>query len=272
MKEIHVDGVGGLGNCLFQIATAIYYKEKYGYEIIFNDNSRCLQMGTDNRPRNRRTRKWSGENVNYKFTIFNKFTYRALGKHQYQIVRNDTLNDEIIPTAEYLKLDGYCSEGKLYHQVSDKLLSYFNLNDRLVHDYIKSKYNLENQKNIMLGIRIAPDFAHMTKITCESYRKALYTLVSEDETDYNLIILSDTVNWTRKVNFKINGRIIVVDEDDITQFYVGLLCNHFILSESTYHYWMAYFKSLMDKNTQVVVFNNTEVRNLLPEWIKIDLS
>jgi hypothetical protein len=114
----------------------------------------------------------------------------------------------------------------------------------------------------------------MNKITVESYKKALYTLVSEDESNYNLIILSDkATDWDKKIDFTIHGRIIVVDEDDITQFYAGLLCNCFILSESTYHYWIALFKNIMDKNTKVIVFNNTDITNKslsLPDWIKID--
>jgi D-arabinose 1-dehydrogenase-like Zn-dependent alcohol dehydrogenase len=31
--SVYVTGTGGLGNCLFQIAAAIYYCEKYKYQL-----------------------------------------------------------------------------------------------------------------------------------------------------------------------------------------------------------------------------------------------
>jgi hypothetical protein len=140
--------------------------------------------------------------------------------------------------------------------------------------YIKNKYKLMNQKNIMVGIRICDDFKHMNKITSNSYKRALYNLVNEDDDDYNLIIIADTIqNINQMLNFNIKGNIIIIQEDDINQFNAGLLCNNFILSESTYHYWIAYLKFSIDQTSKVICFNNTDItnRNLaLDDWIKID--
>ena len=75
------------------------------------------------------------------------------------------------------------------------------------------------------------------------------------------------------LGFNIKGTITYIDEDDISQLNIGLLCNYFILSESTYHYWVAVIKNYMDKNTKVICFNDTDLtnRNLaLDDWIKID--
>ena len=35
-KKVIIPGIGGLGNCLFQLANAIYYSEKYNYKIYFS--------------------------------------------------------------------------------------------------------------------------------------------------------------------------------------------------------------------------------------------
>ena len=126
----------------------------------------------------------------------------------------------------------------------------------------------------MLGIRICDDFKHMNKINKNSYQKALNCLIEKDDEKYNIIIISDTKqNYEKIIDFDIKGRIIFIDEDDITQINTGLLCNNFILSESTYHYWIALLKNSFDINTKVVCFNNTDItnRNLsLDNWIKID--
>ena len=142
-------------------------------------------------------------------------------------------------------------------------------------NYIKNKYNIKSDaKNIMLGIRICDDFKVMNKINKFSYEKALKKIVSEDEEDYNLIVISDTKeNYERMLNFKIKGRVIFIDEDDIMQINAGLLCQYFILSESTYHYWIALLKNSMDTNTKVLCFKDTDITNrklTLDNWIKID--
>lgn len=183
-----------------------------------------------------------------------------------------TLND----TNTTLKIDGYNQNYHLFFDIKHKLLSYFNLNDIAIQNDLCNKYNItSNEKNIMLGIRMCDDFKHMTKINKLSYIKALNKFISKDEKNYNLIILSDIKNdWQDKLDISsINGKIIIVDEDDISQIYMGMMCNYFILSESTYHYWIAMFKYSTDPSIKVVVFNDTDLTNrplALPEWIHID--
>ena len=130
-----------------------------------------------------------------------------------------------------------------------------------------------SKKNIMLGIRIGDDFKHMTKITSNSYKKALNNLVNEEDDNYNLLIISDSQNIDKMLDFNIKGRVIYINEDDITQINAGLLCENFILSESTFHYWIAFLKNSFNKNINVVCFNNTDLTNrnlVLNNWIKID--
>jgi len=113
----------------------------------------------------------------------------------------------------------------------------------------------------------------MTKINKDSYKKALNCLIEKDEKNYTLIIISDTKqDYQKMIDFDIQGRVVFIDEDDITQIKAGLLCSNFILSKSTYHYWIALLKNFMDNDTKVVCFKNTDItnRNLaLDNWIKI---
>ena len=65
----------------------------------------------------------------------------------------------------------------------------------------------------------------------------------------------------------------IVDENDIYQIYAGLMCKHYILSESTFHLWISYLGTINDDNKKVIIFNNTDItnRNLsLDNWIKIN--
>ena len=276
-KKIFVKGDGGLGNCLFQIATAIYYSEKYGYQICLDENSNALNYGTSNFTNRKQCKIVDNIEVSYKNTIFNKLNYINLDKVIGKIIHTDYENIKVLPNEEdtNLIISGYCQNKDLFSEVKNNIVNYLNVCDTKTINYLKIKYNFdENSKNIMLGIRICDDFSHMTKITKNSYKKAIFTLVNENECDYNIIIIADKPDKYKDIiDFDdVNCRIILVDGDDIEQFNMGLLCNHFILSESTYHYWIAYLKTSVDKNTKVICFNDTDItnRNLaLDDWIKI---
>jgi len=276
-KKVIVKGTGGLGNCLFQIAVAIYYAEKYGYKIYLHDNSNALHYGTSNLSNRCQNKNINGINISYKNNIFNKLNFIDCQSIQGKIIHNDYSNNKYILSEKdtNLIINGYCQNKDLFVDVRNSIVNYLNIGDDDSITYIKNKYGIdESKKNIMLGIRICDDFKHMNKITSNSYKKALYHLVNDTEDDYNLIIIADTIhNINNMINFKIKGNIIIVQEDDINQFNAGLLCNNFILSESTYHYWIAYLKTSIHKDTKVICFNNTDItnRNLdLDDWIKID--
>jgi hypothetical protein len=274
-KYVLVEGDGGLGNCCFQICTAIYYSENYNYNIILNDKSKSLHFGTSNFTNRTRCKIENGKMISYKETIFNKFKYGDLNQSLCKKIYNNFESNKIIPTNDdyYLLITGYCQNKDLFKDILPTLTKYLNLYDDNSINTLIHKYNIDlNKKNIMIGVRVCDDFSHMKKITAQSYKKALDLFINEHETDYNLIIISDSSDYMKMLDFNIKGSITYIDEDDISQLNIGLLCNYFILSESTYHYWIAVIKNYMDKNTKVICFNDTDLtnRNLaLDDWIKI---
>jgi hypothetical protein len=276
-REIIISGTGGIGNCLFQIASAIYYVEKYNYKLILDEDSYHLHTGTSNYANRFKTKNENGNLVSYKDSIFNKLTFRKCNKNNCKTILNNFTDKFITPSNNdtIIEISGYCQNINLFYEIKDKIFDYLNLLETGNVNYIKNKYNInDTEKNIMLGIRICEDFKHMTKINKNSYKNALKCLIDEEEQNYNIIVISDTNKDCQKMlDFEIKGRVIFIDEDDITQFNAGLLCNNFILSESTYHYWIALLKNSIDNNTKVVCFNDTDITNrklALNNWIKID--
>jgi len=281
-KEVHMYGTGGLGNSLFQLAVAVHYAEKYKYSIKMIYGS-PLALGTSTSFERDVIRKdVSGRAITYDNTIFKnpKLEYipltRAVNYDKFLDFQH--AEEELTEVTEQDKkviVRGYCQNYKLYIDVMDKIFSYVNLNDSSIIDYVTKKYNLKSsKKNIMVGLREGPDFGHMKKITSESYQRALRVLTRAGEKDYNVVVISDHVDkWRNKLSFEIEGNVVLVDEDDVTQYYVAMQCNNFILCESTFHYWPAFFKYVMDSSTKVVVFKDTDLTNrriALPQWIRIN--
>jgi hypothetical protein len=99
---------------------------------------------------------------------------------------------------------------------------------------------------------------------CEKYNAKLYL----DKRDKRL-------RWGTSRMFGRNTcipkeRITVVNEDDITQIYAGMLCSHFILSESTYHYIIALFACIQNplKEEHVYVSILINIAKQIKIWEK----
>lgn len=277
--KIYIQGSGGLGNCIFHIATGIYYAEKYNGKIFLIDNY-VLHIGTSTYGnRNNAKKDANGNIVSYKTTIFNNPNLNWIQGNQCNqitaVINNDYTDYKIVPkNDEKILIQGFNQNINLFSDVLDKIPFYLNLTEQTIYDYLKGKYKFA-KKNIMIGIRVGDDFSHMKKITPKSYKKAIEHLTKDIDNDYKLVLIADVKERisSELLSYVEPEKILIIDEDDITQFYAGLLCDDFILSESTYHYWIALLKWTQNKNSKVIVYNDTDLtnRNLsLPEWIKLD--
>jgi hypothetical protein len=174
-------------------------------------------------------------------------------------------------------------------------MDYISVEDTQIVEYIAQKYELyptdiitPHTINIMVGFRICDDFAHMTKITGQSYQSAFDKIINSNphNTKYNVVVISDTYDdienrpafsFLRPLFSKKNINILFMNEDDVTQMHAGILCDHFILCESTFHYWMAVLKEIqcMRNGTQppvVYCFTDTDLTNrplAFPHWNRV---
>jgi hypothetical protein len=122
---------------------------------------------------------------------------------------------------------------------------------------------------ICIGVRVGRDFAHMKRITQSSYVTALDILASRGVDTSNILVIADVDSYWTDTKYSVKH----VVEDDVTQFSIGMSCKHFILSESTFHLWIAYLGTINDSSKTVICFNNTDVTNrglALDSWTCID--
>ena len=90
----------------------------------------------------------------------------------------------------------------------------------------------------------------------------------------NLFILSDIPGaWADEFGLQNIYPATFVDENDICQIYAGLMCKHYVLSESTFHLWIAYLGTVNSSEKEVIVFRDTGFANKnksLDNWIRVD--
>ena len=262
--SVYVAGTGGLGNSLFQIASAIYYCETYDYKLILLYTPEIL-FGTANMFNRQKCHIQNGEIYPYTRTIFRKIPV-VDEPEAFTEIENSFSANRPFPRAGNIKITGWCQNPDLFMDVFHAIPRYLNLRDEAIEQYIAQKYG-DVRGATMIGVRRGLDFAHMTKITDTSYRRALEHLESLGEPTKKLFVIGDV-----SAPLDLGGRPYTeVNESDIVQFYLGLSCKNFILSESTFHLWIAYLAT--DPAKKVVCFKNTDITNRrleMPEWIQME--
>lgn len=269
---VFVKGISGLANNLYQIATALYYVRYYDCALILDKNSIKLAIGSSTY--DDRDTRYRRNNVplTYFDTIFNRISVGQVPTN----LPNITDISYIPKPGDQFVISGFCQNYKFLTSSFDLLFDYLNLADPIIHEAVKQKYSINpSEVNVMVGLRIGFDYKHMTKVKASSYARALQKLSEfyPPQTKLNIFVIADVKkDWEKMIPTNPQYNIIFVDEDDITQIYVGLECNNFILSESTYHYWIALLAWLRNSTNKVVYFTNTLLSKIgTPnEWISMN--
>lgn len=271
--NIYVQGAPGmgLGNCLFQITLAIYYKEKYGMNIILRASEYIL-YGTSNKFGKTKCKMVDGKYVSYRDTILKKFKFCDKIEENVSPIRNDSPAYIVTPT-QSMVVEGFSNNILLYKDILHKVPEYLYLHDVDTIRYIRMKYpNIE--LGIMIGIRAGIDGGFKNKLNKQSYINALEHYRGIGVCIDNLYIISDTKNvWRDNYQLDTIYPAVEVDEDDYTQLVIGMMCKHYVLSESTFHLWMAYIGTRDAPSKKVICFNNSDTTNVgwaLENWIRID--
>lgn len=281
MPNVYIRGVGygatitGLGNTLFQIATAIYYAEKYNMKIIIERNHLTL-FGTSNWfDRDKVMYDEYGNRRGYDYTIFRNFTFTDNLDLSNTISLDNHFDDiKIVPSEDKnINIEGFNQNIGLFKEFLHKIPDYLYLKDQSIIDYIHHKYgDISNTNSMCIGIRIGKDFENVTLPNVESYKKALDCCKEKNINIDKIYVISDVPNiLENNFNLKQHCDYVEVVENDIVQIYFGLMCKNFILSQSTYHLWIAYLATIMDNSKKVICFNNSTIERLyLDDWIRID--
>ena len=266
-KNVYVSGAGGLGNCLFQVSAAIYYCEKHNYNLKLIKNNTLL-FGTSNYFGKNQMLIVNDEYITYDKTIFNKITFIDEITTSCSI-HNDYTNNKLHNLNDQDILISGCNQNlNLFNEVFNEIPKYLNITDKTYETYIFNKYG-DISSGTVICLRKGTDFLEMTKITQKSYINALKCL-NLKENDKIYIISDVPVN-----NYFEDNNFIEINESDIIQFYFGLSCKNYILSESTFHLWISYLGTDFGKNVNknVICFNDTDITNRkldIETFIKID--
>lgn len=270
--NIYIEGASGMGlaNNLWGLALAVYYKEVYNLNIVLR-NTDSILYGTSNKFGRKTYKTENGNILSYKDSFFKKMTFCNEIYEDVDVLVNNFTKNRPVPRKSIL-IRGYCANINLFHEIHSKMPEYLHLNDSNTINYVRNKYkNLNN--GIMIGIRRGPD-GGFKKFNKDAYKNALDKLVSMKVDISNLFILTDVPGaWESIIGLQSEYPATEIDEDDYTQFIAGMMCKHYIISESSYHWWVAYMGIVNNSDKKVLYFNNSDLttRELtMNNWIGVD--
>jgi hypothetical protein len=296
--------MGGLGNQLFQIFTALSYSIDHAVKIMFPYNptaESCVFRKT----------YWNKNDFLDRLSIFTNMNYKNLDNHtlaRFQKYRENDFTYSIIPKFhENTIMIGYFQSYKYFQKNQNYLFSLIKLSEKkndILQKYSKyfipltisnTQMSNENVENISMHFRLG-DYKYLQEyhpILGETYyRNALQLILDEAvdpsqcfqvlyfcEEEDNLYVqhmISQFEIWfsNRNVNFvKVSDSIV-----DWEQMLIMSCCKYNIIANSTFSWWGGYFNTIENKKVYYPCkwfgpkINHSMVDFFPEDWIEVQIS
>lgn len=222
---------GRLGNQMFEIANV------YAQSLRHNRNYRLTATnGSGDSP------------LKYGNTVFRKLRFRE----DAHVANMHTINStyfytkytphEILPTA----FMGYFQSEKFFKDFSEEIKTLYEPTENFISQAYEKYPQLTNNNTLAIHVRRG-DFTIQTTrfplVTKEYIFEAL-KLIPEASTCF---VISDDILWCKQ-NIDIKNNIIYVDYCNAEEaLWFMSLCNHFVISNSTFSWWGAYLSKYENK-------------------------
>ena len=271
MKKVIVRMRGGLGNQMFIIA--------FAYSIIQKLNFIDYEIVLDNREyKNYKIRKFEILDLinDDKIRIYDKKKdkdiFYDISRKCYHVIQKFLPNNmpilnflarrgmiyskrsaelELLPKKNNrLYIYGYFQDENMVRNVRKLIL------DKIDKNYLKSKGNLQEKKNIAISIRCGQDYIKQKWPMCSDkyYNQAIDEIINKKYIDenFNILIFSDDIQKAKKM--KLYDNAYYIENFSATeQLMLMIQCDDFIISNSSFSWWGAY---LGKKNDSMIIAPN----------------
>ncbi len=182
---------------------------------------------------------------------------------KYDISQWDEYKEDFNKRNVNLTLNSFLQSPKYWEDYKDYVVSFLKFKPNLI-DTIRNKYAQSlSKKTIGISIRRG-DFLRFNKIFYQIpinfYMDSVKLYFPNYENDYNLIFFSDDITWVKDTFkgsniFYAEGNFIDGNyyNDPMEQLIYGSLCDNFVISNSTFSWWLAYYAVNMKNNNGKVI-------------------
>lgn len=227
----------GLGNKMFQYATAFGYAEKHGKKLFMDDDNQLFQVF----------------DVTAKKSSENPFLHSHLSKKQKKetndrLLSSERFNKKTFVDSKYIALSGYAQAPRFFEHVSHKIQKEFQFKKPLSPKNKKLADQMKRENSICIHVRRGDYITSGYPIlTLPYYKKAVEYILSKDPASPHIYLFSNDINWVKKY-FKTPWKQTIVEgNNDIQDLHLMTQCRHNIIANSSYSWWGAYLNPNPDK-------------------------
>jgi len=231
MNFVSTKLMGGLGNYLFQIATA--------YCLCLRDNKELLCDVSDSIVPHK-PYVYYLSNIFRKINFINGFSnFTPLGENGFSYSQLPKIDGNV-------KLYGYFQSEKYFMDYRNEILELFKIDDE-TNQKITDKYNeLLTLNTCSIHVRRG-DYLGLQNYhpiqTIEYYQNAIKIIGEEN----HFVIFSDDIKWCEE-NFNfLKNKTFISGNTDYEDLYLMSMCKHNIIANSTFSWWGGWLNCNIDK-------------------------
>jgi len=231
MEIVSIKLMGGLGNYLFQIATA--------YSIALRDNKTLICDTND-------ILRIHQPYTKYLDNIFNKINFSSELQNLNNVDEVDFTYNEIPKIDGDLKLNGYFQSEKYFINHRGDILNLFSINDD-TKTYLEGKYNdILGLSTCSIHVRRG-DYLHKQNYHPVQDIDYYYKSLNKVGYDKHFLVFSDDMEWCKQ-NFNfIPNKTFIEGNEDYQDLYLMSMCNNNIIANSSFSWWGAWMNTNENK-------------------------
>ena len=260
MKTVSINLLGGLGNMLFQIATA--------FSVSLRDNKKFI-CDTRNMIVTHKPYKDYTENIIRNIEFSDSINHELT-------LQERSFNYNIIPKVDRnIKLLGYYQTDKYFIDYRNEVLKLFQIDEKTLN-YLLNKYGKLLEKDICSVHIRRGDYIHLQNhhplLSIDYYSNSI-KLIGEDK---HFLVFSDDIPWCENNLDFIQKKTFISGNTDYQDLYLISMCKDNIIANSSFSWWGAWLNK--NENKRVIspikwfgpAYSTHNTNDLYPStWIKI---
>lgn len=220
---------GGLGNQMFQYALTVSLANKYQTDYFFD-----LSYFANSKNKMR----WNLDIKSFKEISVPEINF----SHCLPIVID---NGKILEIPDNVFLSGYWQSEKYFIEIENQIRKIYSFDINRIA-YISKKYPMIKENALSMHVRRGDYLKYSNIHTVQDivYYENAYDAIND--TNINVMVFSDDIDWCKE-NLNFPNMYFVEAEDNITDLCAMSMCDHNILSSSSFGWWGAWLNDNGDK-------------------------
>jgi rRNA-processing protein FCF1 len=255
--------MGGLGNQMFQISKALSEGLENSIDVKFKLESSIPMEG--NQP------------SKYKNNIFRNIKFEDFNDQTLQINEpNWSYSNLNVFYYTPVKYYGYFQSSKNFKNQAQKIKDIFSPTQEFIEKLKNLHPKIFDEDSVSIHVRRG-DYLSITEILPVIDKSYIDECLKQIEITSNIFVFSNDKEWCKE-KLKYDNVTVVEDLDDYEELWAISLCNHNIMSNSSFSWWGSYLNK--NKNKKVFVpslwFGPRGEKNFNDiyedEWIRINVD